>query len=589
MRKKSCIKLNVKKICCFLIACLMLAMTACGDSDGNKDNNIKDDDTKNNTGKSDVIIIQDSSSEDKDGNISKSDDENKIIEIETKEYIHSAIDKAKLIASDDMLLTENGDMFCKQIEDAYCYYDKDIKLARGNAIGWVIVATDDGKLYNDNTLIAENVNVKDILFRTNNVGMDASIIMDDGSVYRYETDIDDKNRLINMQYDDVVVGCRNRNSSIHLTKDGTPIESDRWRDFVDDGWENIVVMDCVQDEESLRNENEGIKTVAAIAGDGTVYAKGSYSDEILSWGELAYISMDEKLIAGLKKDGTLAFAGACAEHFYEYNLSGVEAIRVYDERFIALTKEGYWLSYIDNYSDLTFLSSDTSKSYEYNDNYYYVGSDGVIKQFDNGKWVNSTYINANNKNNIEEYIAYCGLSEKQFDWQNHYIEASNMKFQMVDVNNDGENEVLLLSGDTMRNCEGNGQGLAISYNGFLDLLLTDTKLISYYPNSGVIFTSFNLDRYTSYDNYYLFKEGKVIKVASKYVDKCNMDDIQIKYYAGETGDIEGEENEDGKVQITESQFNDLLEKYVDFSDEVIIDYDKYMENNKENWESYFAK
>lgn len=54
----------------------------------------------------------------------------KKIEMETKEYIQSAIDKANLIAGSGYMLTEEGKTFFSDLNFAYSYYGKNVKQIR---------------------------------------------------------------------------------------------------------------------------------------------------------------------------------------------------------------------------------------------------------------------------------------------------------------------------------------------------------------------------------------------------------------------------------------------------------------------------
>lgn len=81
-------------------------------------------------------------------------------------------------------------------------------------------------------------------------------------------------------------------------------------------WENIAVFAAQKRMlTSLDDDNRETEiTVAAILADGTVMAEGVYAEEILSWGELSYITMSSSLIVGLTSDGTLKVTGTAAQY-----------------------------------------------------------------------------------------------------------------------------------------------------------------------------------------------------------------------------------------------------------------------------------
>lgn len=81
-------------------------------------------------------------------------------------------------------------------------------------------------------------------------------------------------------------------------------------------WKNIAVFAAQKRMlTSLDDDNRETEiTVAAILADGTVMAEGAYAEDILSWGELSYITMSSSLIVGLTPDGTLKVTGSAAQY-----------------------------------------------------------------------------------------------------------------------------------------------------------------------------------------------------------------------------------------------------------------------------------
>ena len=78
-------------------------------------------------------------------------------------------------------------------------------------------------------------------------------------------------------------------------------------------WENLVWVDSAEYDRQFYEDYALTLTVAGIQADGTVVACGEYADEILSWGQLSYLSMREGLIAGLTPDGTVRLTGQRSE------------------------------------------------------------------------------------------------------------------------------------------------------------------------------------------------------------------------------------------------------------------------------------
>ena len=80
-------------------------------------------------------------------------------------------------------------------------------------------------------------------------------------------------------------------------------------------WENVVLFDARKNMLSSFGDDERKSevTAAAILADGSVVAEGTYAEEILSWGELSYLSLADAVVVGLKPDGTLKIAGAAVQ------------------------------------------------------------------------------------------------------------------------------------------------------------------------------------------------------------------------------------------------------------------------------------
>lgn len=97
-------------------------------------------------------------------------------------------------------------------------------------------------------------------------------------------------------------------------------------------WKDLVLIDAAKVMiGSPKDPNPECElTIAGIQSDGTVLACGPYAEEILSWGKLNYISMDDSLIVGLTPDGKLKVTGQAAEFVKSdlekwSNITGVKA------------------------------------------------------------------------------------------------------------------------------------------------------------------------------------------------------------------------------------------------------------------------
>ena len=241
------------------------------------------------------------------------------------------------------------------------------KIADSSSQTELLALTEGGDLYFHQTKILSGI--KDVVYSTTNVNQAAVCISDDTVYYVAVRDPADVNaRLRDMKpetYFDVgnktvnyfesnysfsnlseenMVLAEGTYASLGAEKRDFFLLNDAGQVYVDNsdgvsteyvgmeflGWDNMALIDAAKYRtggDALDPEWE--LTVAGIQGDGTVKACGFYADEILSWGDLNYISMDEGMIVGLTPEGTLKVTGTLAQYVQEdlaawTNLAGVK-------------------------------------------------------------------------------------------------------------------------------------------------------------------------------------------------------------------------------------------------------------------------
>ncbi len=275
-----------------------------------------------------------------------------IEELDVREDIKSAILASKRLSGGSLLIASDGSLIYwgEKRNNAYAYYGEPVAGLYADASnGNILAVMEDGSVYNAVTLISADAGIFDVAWKTHSTNIDAYMLGKDGIVYYYEPyDCEFKS----MQNDTKPMSAIARAGSYALffkSEGGLASpgllssgSSGKWRDNVIDAeyWneaKNAVVGACCYDPH---------QTVAAITADGTVYAKGSFADDILAMGDLSYITMDNEtgLIVGLTTEGKLKFAGPTAgraeENFRSEGDIRVCGLRLLDDTLWFIDAEG---------------------------------------------------------------------------------------------------------------------------------------------------------------------------------------------------------------------------------------------------------
>lgn len=206
--------------------------------------------------------------------------------------------------------------------------------------------TDDGKVYNGDNLVSDELVVRDIAEHN----IEDVAITEEGEVYRCELGTE-PTRLVKGYEDKVCVAANGEDNSIAadgtegsisvcLSPEGHAVVEkfcSVGKELNLEGWKNIAVLKIALDV----SENE--LTGVGIAGDGTVYATGDHADEVKSWGELSYVDTYKDEIFGLKKDGTVALTGNYISDKLKKvfaGLSDIIGMKISCGCFVALGKDG---------------------------------------------------------------------------------------------------------------------------------------------------------------------------------------------------------------------------------------------------------
>lgn len=365
-----------KRVLPFVLAlCLLFALSACngGSGAGNKSGD-------------------EASSRKADSKETESGAESRALK--APDHVQAAIDAAGHLTTGEYFLAQDGTVLTLQEPDrggvsefctAYAALSQVKKLVIPCSQTEVFALTESGELYYKDTKILDGV--LDMVYKTNNVNQEAYAVTEDNLysiIVRDTADVISTLREKNPDnYIDVngkTVSCigsifverfrnqgkpaRGRFTSISASRsDFSVVSADgkvyRNMDNPEDyestpsifDWENVVLFDARKDMLSSAGDSERKVdvTAAAILADGSVVAEGTYAEDILSWGELSYLSLADPVIVGLTPEGTLKVAGGAVENVAQ-ELAGwtdIVAVKASSDSsgsgiINAMDKEGTW-------------------------------------------------------------------------------------------------------------------------------------------------------------------------------------------------------------------------------------------------------
>lgn len=271
--------------------------------------------------------------------------------LEVSEEVKKAMDAADTLTTGEYFLLPDGSVVTRgetidNFAGDYAALPDVKKIADSSSQMELLALTEGGDLYFHQTKLLSGI--KDVVYSTTNVNQAAVCISDD-TIY-YVSVKDDTADYFESKYSfsdltgEMTGVAEGSFASLGAEKRDFFLLNDEGRVYMDnsDGvsteyvgmefldWENMAVIDAAKYRvggDALDPEWE--LTVAGIQKDGTVKACGFYAEEILSWGSLNYITMDDGLILGLTPEGTLKVTGTLAQYVKEdlaswTNLVGVK-------------------------------------------------------------------------------------------------------------------------------------------------------------------------------------------------------------------------------------------------------------------------
>lgn len=321
--------------------------------------------------------------------------------VEVVAHVKSAIDASNLLtAAAVAIVPGEGVVSCGSNADKYlpAYSMLDLKkIAISKSASTAVALTNNGQLYFKTMKVADNVT--DIVYATTNMNEEGWYATSAGDVYCvYNGDGDLHSYRIQegsspisamgVEKHDVFIACENG----FVSTSGSSEHWGKCAEFMNWG-SGIAVIDASKVMSADRSGEVDYVTVAAITADGRTLAVGDFADEILSWGELSYISMNDGVIVGLKPDGTLRITGPYAQLLEEGglgSLTNIAGVKVLGEIVSAVDTSGnyYFLQY-DAFSNYCYSMKSVSLAGVSNADTYatiYTGSFEYHSEYSNPAW-----------------------------------------------------------------------------------------------------------------------------------------------------------------------------------------------------------
>ena len=345
----------MKKLLCILLALAMtLTLTACG---GSKDKSVSAGTENTQPAAEDAAVETENE---------QPAAESAAQPLAAVDYVQAAMDAADHLTSGSYFLLEDGTILNADYGSAhehasvYAAMPSVQKLVDTCSEMELFALTESGELYYRDAKIMEGVS--DMIYCTNNYNQEAIAAVGPDIYKVYVTDYDPAretdNGNVNVgaeairfypvtdKYVDLESGtaapegarfvqvASDKHNYMALTDQGklylptSDWDAEELQGLTCGSWDDLVLVDLMRETNSDTGAVE--VTVAGIQADGTVLAEGKYAQDILSWGELAYISMNNGLIAGLGRDGSLKLAGPLAEQVEPETAdwTGLVALRV---------------------------------------------------------------------------------------------------------------------------------------------------------------------------------------------------------------------------------------------------------------------
>lgn len=274
----------------------------------------------------------DGGEESADGGKKSEKGENKVATVELSDAIKASMEANNALTVANYFLADDGSILMRDsdrdVKEAgrYAQLPNVKKIIKGAGLS-SFALTDDGKLYFEDKVISENVDMATYCNTNTNVEGFCVInnelkridsyrqIQENALNYMFKNYPSEDKLSGNIAFIEV-----DKHDFIVLNNEGKFFaywmsEAYGTLDFT--GFEDLAVIDIAKRMDTMISGEVKSLTVAGIKGDGTVVATGTYKDDILSWGKLADIAMSDGMIVGLTEDGKVKMTGDFAEKMRE--------------------------------------------------------------------------------------------------------------------------------------------------------------------------------------------------------------------------------------------------------------------------------
>lgn len=251
-----------------------------------------------------------------------------VYSVEVVDYLAEGLEQQKKLGN-GYWFDEEGSLYFIGMGNTPCldtfisYLDKDVRqliVDRDHYKEIALAVLNDGSLQCGEHTLFNELDIVDIALHDST---NASIfVMDaDGTVYRLDYPYAQEGvYALNRAMSDVAAFEASCVGWAYVFRDGSYLfgkDAYESKDKIDAGWKDVVYTDFAVSAQSTGTNDLENDILVALGADGTLYAVGKYSEEILEWEEIANITVDLHSVLAVTKDGELKAAGKYGQKYLD--------------------------------------------------------------------------------------------------------------------------------------------------------------------------------------------------------------------------------------------------------------------------------